>query len=159
MGTKAKQIVKMKIDELIASLNKALADEWLAYYQYWVCAKIAKGPMRPDVVEQLEEHADEELKHADMLAERIAQLGGEPVLSPAEWEKVANCKYIKPSNPHVKGVLKDTIAGERCAIEIYQKMMDDIQGKDDLTYFMLAEILKDEIEHENDLEMLLEDIG
>jgi len=41
MGTKGREIVGMDIDKLIELLNKALADEWLAYYQYWVGAKVS----------------------------------------------------------------------------------------------------------------------
>ena len=46
MGTKGISIVGMDVDVLIEKLNKALADEWLAYYQYWIGAKVAAGPMR-----------------------------------------------------------------------------------------------------------------
>ena len=49
MGTKGAEIVKMDAKQLVAMLNSALADEWLAYYQYWVGALVVKGPMRPDV--------------------------------------------------------------------------------------------------------------
>jgi bacterioferritin len=45
MGTKGRQIVGMDVDELLGILNQAFADEWLAYYQYWLGAKIVKGPM------------------------------------------------------------------------------------------------------------------
>ena len=46
MGTKGQQIVGLKIDDVIEMLNKAFADEWLAYYQYWLGAKVVKGPMK-----------------------------------------------------------------------------------------------------------------
>ena len=50
MGQKGREIVKMDVDELINILNKALADEWLAYYQYWIGAKVVKGPMKDAVI-------------------------------------------------------------------------------------------------------------
>ena len=53
MGTKGRAIVGMDVDNLVELLNKALADEWLAYYQYWVGAKVAKGPMRGAVTAEL----------------------------------------------------------------------------------------------------------
>ena len=80
MGQKGRSIVKMDIDELINLLNKALSDEWLAYYQYWIGAKVVKGPMKDAVIAELTLHATEELSHAELIATRIIQLGGTPVL-------------------------------------------------------------------------------
>jgi bacterioferritin len=64
MGTKGKGIVKMDVGKLVELLNKALADEWLAYYQYWVGAKVVKGPMKEAAITELTEHAADELRHA-----------------------------------------------------------------------------------------------
>ena len=61
MGTKGREIVGKDVGRIIEMLSKALADEWLAYYQYWVGAKVAKGPMRGTVAAELLEHATEEL--------------------------------------------------------------------------------------------------
>ena len=87
MGTKGREIVGLNVDELLKAMNKALADEWLAYYQYWVGSKVAVGRMRGIIAGELEEHANEELKHANMLTERILQLGGTPILNPEQWKK------------------------------------------------------------------------
>ncbi len=158
MGKEAIKIVDLDIKKLIEELNKALADEWLAYYQYWIGAKIAKGRMRPYVVSELEEHANEELGHAKLLVERIIQLGGIPILEPKKWYEKTNCGYDVPSNPDTKELLKQNIKGERCAIAIYKKILDMVKNKDDITYHLILGILKDEEEHEEDLEALLEDI-
>ena len=80
MGQKGRSIVKMDVDELIAMLNKALADEWLAYYQYWTGAKVVKGPMKDAVIAELDLHATEELSHAELLATRIIQLDRKSVV-------------------------------------------------------------------------------
>ncbi len=87
MGTKGREIVGMNVEELLTLLNKAYADEWLAYYQYWLGAKIVRGPMKDAVAAELLLHAGEELAHADMLALRIIQLGGTPLVSPENWFK------------------------------------------------------------------------
>jgi bacterioferritin len=161
MGTKNKELVGRNLDvaELVEMLNKAYADEWLAYYQYWVGAKVAKGPMRPAVIGELEEHASDELKHAGMLAERIIQLGGSPLLIPQDWYAETNCGYEKPQDPSVVKLLEQNIKGEQCAIETYTKLLEFIRGKDIVTYHIILEILEDEVEHEEDLENILEDIG
>ena len=98
MGTVGTKIVG-NAKEIVEMLNKALADEWLAYYQYWVGALVAKGPMRPNVQAELNEHAGDELKHAGMLAERIIQLGGTPILDPHDFGKHSNCGYDAPKDP------------------------------------------------------------
>jgi bacterioferritin len=158
MGKKGKEIVKMDVEELLKLLNKAYADEWLAYYQYWVGAKVAVGPMRGAVVAELMEHAADELRHADMLTERIIQLGGEPLLAPSEWEKHTNCGYLVPSDSTVKALLEQNVEGERCAIDVYQKLVEMTKDKDPITYNMVLEILEDEVEHEEDLQALEEDM-
>ena len=158
MGTKGREIVGIDVDNLIKMLNKALADEWLAYYQYWVGAKVAKGPMRGAVTAELEEHATEELGHAETLAERIIQLGGTPLLKPEDWYEMTNCKYEAPDDPYVEVLLEQNIRGEQCAIEVYQQLVELTKDADPVTYSIVLEILADEIEHEEDLESLLEDI-
>ena len=158
MGTEGRKLVGMDVDQLIKELNKAMADEWLAYYQYWLGAKIAKGPMRGTVIAELSEHAADEPRHAEMLAERIIQLGGTPVLSPKDWYKVTNCGYETPSDPKVRTLLNQNIKGEQCAIDAYQKLSTMLKDKDPITYQMVVEILADEVEHEEDLEALVEDM-
>jgi bacterioferritin len=63
MGQKGRSIVKMDVDKLINLLNTALSDECLAYYQYWLGAKVVKGPMKDAVIAELTLHATEELNH------------------------------------------------------------------------------------------------
>ena len=85
MGTRGREIIGMDIEQLLKLLNQAYASEWLAYYQYWLGAKVIKGPMKDAVAGELLQHATEELAHADLVANRIIQLGGDPVLSPLGW--------------------------------------------------------------------------
>jgi bacterioferritin len=158
MGTKGIEIVGMDVGQLIKLLNKAFADEWLAYYQYWIGAKIAKGPMRDAVVAELTEHAADELRHAEMLILRILQLGGTPLLKPEDWYEMTNCGYEAPEDPSVNALLAQNIKGEQCAIGVYQKLLDITKDKDPITHQIAFEILRDEVEHEEDLQAIVEDI-
>jgi bacterioferritin len=114
--------------------------------------------MRGAVVAELTEHAQEELKHAEMLSDRIIQLGGDPLLDPADWKKLSNCGYDAPENPFVRDILEQNIKGEQCAIDVYSKLLATVKDKDIVTYNMVAEVLEEEVEHEEDLQALLEDI-
>jgi bacterioferritin len=158
VGTVGRSLVGKDVDKIVALLNKALADEWLAYYQYWIGAKVAAGPMRGAVTVELEEHATEELGHALMLVDRILQLGGTPLLAPQDWYEMTNCGYEAPEDPYVEDLLEQNIQGEQCAIEVYQKLVDFTKDIDPVTYEMSLQIMTDEIEHEEDLQALQEDI-
>lgn len=158
MGTKGREIVGVDVDKLIELLNKALADEWLAYYQYWIGSKVIVGQMRGAVEGELVEHAEEELEHAGMLVERILQLGGTPILSPEEWYDLTNCGYEVPSDPEVMEILDQNIEGEQCAIEVYHELLNFLGDKDPITSNMIESILADEVEHEEDLEAIKEDL-
>jgi bacterioferritin len=158
MGQKGREIVRMNVDTLIDMLNKALADEWLAYYQYWIGAKVVKGPMKDAVIAELNLHATEELSHAELIATRIIQLGGTPVLSPEEWLKITGCGYDAPTNHYVEEILNQNIKGEQCAIRVYNSLLDITREGDPVSYNMILTILSQEVEHEEDLQALKEDL-
>ena len=124
MGTRGREIVGMDINELLDLLNGAFASEWLAYYQYWIGARLMEGPMRSDIEPELLLHATQELNHATMVVDRIIQLGCTPVLSPMEWPKLSRCDYDAPEDPYVEVILEQNLKGERCAIRRYKEIAD-----------------------------------
>ncbi|HOP49018.1 MAG TPA: ferritin-like domain-containing protein [Ignavibacteriales bacterium] len=159
MGRKAIEVSKVDNEKLVEMLNAALAEEWLAYYQYWVGAKVMEGPMRSEIEPELVLHAQQELSHAELVSNRIIQLGGTPVLSPFEWKNLARCDYDAPTDPYIEIILEQNLKGERCAIQRYQEIADFTAGKDHTTHQMAVNILNQEIEHENDIEDWITDIN
>ena len=158
MGTKGREIIGKDLGKIIELLTKAFADEWLAYYQYWVGAKVVAGPMKDEVIAELLQHATDELNHANLVADRIVQLGADPILAPADWYKYTNCGYEAPTDKYVYEILKQNIKGEQCAIEVYEKIAKLTESSDFVTNQMVKQILTDEIEHEEDLQNLKEDL-
>jgi len=158
MGSRAREIIGIDINLLLKLLNQAYASEWLAYYQYWLGAKVIKGPMKDAVAAELNLHATEELSHATLVSNRIIQLGGTPVLSPKDWFDLSPCKYDAPADPYVAVLLDQNIAGEQCAISTYKSLMDATKDKDMVTYNLALTILEQEVEHEEDLQSLREDL-
>ncbi len=159
MGTRGREIVGENVDRVLELLAKAYADEWLAYYQYWIGAKVASGPMKEAVMAELVQHSADELRHADLVAERILQLGGTPALEPSQWYDLTNCGYDAPADPSVMKLLEQNIKGEQCAISVYNAMLKETRETDPVTYNMALSILQDEVEHEEDLQALEEDIN
>jgi bacterioferritin len=159
MGEKAREIVNLDVSELLSELNKAYADEWFAYYQYWIGSLLAKGPLRGMAAGELAEHAGDELDHARRLAERIIQLGGDPVKDPADWSSTGNCGYLVPEDVSVPALIEQAVQGEQCAIDHYNKLLDRTHHKDAVTYALLVSILEEELEHEEEFQSILDDLG
>jgi len=160
MARVGNSIIKgIEVKEVIKLLNKAYADEWLAYYQYYIEEKVVKGIMKDAAIAELQEHAADELRHADMVAQRILQLGGTPLLNPKKWFTHTNCGYEEPKDFDVLAILEDAIKGEQCAIKTYSEIIEITRNKDIVTYDIVSQILADEVEHEEDLVALQEDIS
>jgi len=159
MARRGNSIIKgVDINDIITGLNRAYADEWLAYYQYFIEAKVIKGIMKDAAIAELEQHAADELRHANLVADRILQLGGTPLLNPQEWFTHTNCGYEEPKNFDVVSILEDSIKGEQCAISVYSNLAELTKDKDIVTYDIVSQILADEVEHEEDLQALFDDI-
>lgn len=159
MARRGNSIIKgIEINKIITVLNKAYADEWLAYYQYFIEAKVIKGIMKDAAIAELQQHATDELRHANMVADRILQLGGTPLLHPKEWFTHSNCGYEEPKDFDVVSILEDSIKGEQCAISTYSQLAEMTKDKDIVTYDIVSQILADEVEHEEDLQALHDDI-
>ncbi|MDF2595857.1 MAG: ferritin Dps family protein [Clostridia bacterium] len=159
MGKKAVEIAKLDVEKLLQMLNEALAEEWLAYYQYWIGARMMEGPMRSEIEPELLLHATQELGHAELVVNRIIQLGGTPILNPNQWTQFAKCNYEEPTDPYVEVILEQNLTGERCAIKRYEEIASYTTGKDFSTYQMAVTILDEELEHEHDIEDWLKDIA
>ena len=159
MARVGNSIIKdIEVKEVIDLLNRAYADEWLAYYQYFIEGKVVKGIMKDAAIAELNQHATDELRHANMVADRILQLGGTPLLHPNDWMKYTNCGYDAPSDFDVVKILEDAIKGEQCAIRTYSDIVEITRNKDIVTYDLVSQILADEVEHEEDLQALHDDI-
>lgn len=159
MGKIGVEILDVNVGELIQMLNEALCEEWLAYYQYWIGARMMEGPMRSEIEPELLVHATQELNHAVLVVERIIQLGGTPVLTPTDWMKLSKCTYEVPADPYVEVILNQNLNGERCAIQRYKGIADFTNGKDHTSHQMATTILNEELEHEQDIEDWIIDIN
>ena len=147
------------VQATIQMLNKALADEYLAAQQYLAPIGLAIGKLRPEVEEEFQKHYEEELKHAQMLKDRIIQLGGIPLQSPEEWYAKTNCGYTKPTDYNTKVLVAQNLEAERKAEDVYDAICKACKEAGDLITFHIArKIWEDEQEHEQDLEDFLNDM-
>jgi len=158
MGTKGTQIVDLNVAELIADLNRAYADEWLAVYAYTHMAQVVTGrPAAKFLAQSLEDTAKDELEHQNELAKRIAQLGGKPLSDISKLVQTSNAGYPTPpaNEKDFEAIVKTVIEAERGAIEVYNQLARKTDGKDPITYALIVHILGEEVDHETEFETLL----
>jgi len=134
-------------------LNEALATELVCALRYKRHYYMAEGPQSDAAATEFMEHAKQEEEHADQIATRIVQLGGEPDFSPDTLTARSHAEY-KPGTDLVDMIKEDLVA-ERIAIDSYREMALFIGEGDPTTRRMLEEILAVEEEHADDLASLL----
>ena len=160
MGKKAREIVKVGIDDLLKDLNSLYADEWIAFFYYTWAAAFIEGPTYPEVADEIERISKEEFEHLSELADRILELGGEPERDLEDLQKIANCKKVvfPKSERDIDGVVNALAEAEGCAIEGYNRLIQKVSAcyaKDMRTFHLVEHILSEEIQHEEAFENLL----
>jgi bacterioferritin len=143
----------LDLKQVYQFMNEALASEILCVLRYQHHAIVAKGIDFPQVASEFEEHAADEQKHVEMIAERIDQLGGDPDLNPKTVTDRAATEYGRAET--LSDMIKDDLVAERVVIEIYRKLIDFFGTADPTSRRMFEKILQDEEDHATDLSDLL----
>ncbi|HEX2542572.1 MAG TPA: ferritin-like domain-containing protein [Caldimonas sp.] len=142
-------------EDIIKLLNGALATEIVCTLRYKRHHFTAKGIASPKIAEEFLVHANEETAHADLIAERIVQLGGEPDFSPTTLTSRSHADYDDSAD--LQAMIRANLIAERVAIEAYSQMIALIGDKDSTTRRILESILAQEQEHADELSDWLDD--
>jgi bacterioferritin len=140
---------------VIGLLQAALATEWVCALRYRRHYYVARGVRARFAAQEFLEHANEEQQHADMIAERIVQLGGEPDLDPATLAQRSHAEYH--AGTELRQMLTENLVAERIAIDSYREIVQYLGDRDPATRRMFEQILATEEEHADDLVDLLDD--
>ena len=138
-------------------LNEALATELVCVLRYKRHYFTAKGIHAEGVASEFLEHANDEQGHADQIAERITQLGGDPDFNPDGLATRSHAEYVEGDT--LEDMIKEDLVAERIAIDSYREIVQYLGDKDSTTRRLMEEILAKEEEHADDLANLLEDLG
>ena len=134
-------------------LNDSLATELVCVLRYKRHHFMAKGIESESVAAEFLQHANEEQQHADMLAARIVQLGGEPDFSPATLVGRSHSEYKEGAD--LKDMIRENLIAERIAIESYRAIINYLGHDDTTTRRIFEQILATEEEHADDMTDLL----
>nr|WP_298379581.1 ferritin-like domain-containing protein [uncultured Halomonas sp.] len=143
-------------ENVINILNEALATEIVCVLRYKRHYYMADGLSANVAKAEFLEHAQQEQEHADMLAERIVQLGGAPNFSPEGLQSRSHAEYVEGSN--LKEMIQEDLIAERIAIDSYREIATYLGDKDPTSRRIMEDILAQEEEHADDMAGLLEGI-
>ncbi|MDH0746657.1 ferritin-like domain-containing protein [Pseudomonas sp. GD03842] len=141
-------------ETILRLLNESLATEWVCVLRYKRHYYMAKGVKAQVAADEFLEHANQEASHADKLAERIVQLGGEPELNPDLLSKNSHAQYVAGNT--LKEMVTEDLIAERIAIDSYREIIQYIGDKDPTTRRIFEEILAQEEEHADDMADILD---
>ena len=141
-------------EAVIKLLNEALATELVCVLRYKRHYFMAKGIHSESVKPEFLAHAKEEMAHADRIAKRITELGGEPNFSPDGLSSRSHAEYMPGDS--LMSMIKEDLIAERIAIESYRELVAYLGNNDPTTQRMIKEILAIEEEHADDMASLLE---
>lgn len=141
-------------ERIIRLLNEALATELVCTLRYKRHYFMASGVKASIAAEEFLEHANQEAEHADRIAERIVQLGGEPDFNPDNLSKNSHAQYVAGAT--LKEMVLEDLVAERIAIDSYREIIQYIGDKDPTTRRIFEDILAQEEEHADDMSDLLQ---
>lgn len=140
-------------DTVVKLLNEALATEIVCTLRYKRHYYMAQGIHAESVTAEFLEHANDEQRHADQIAERITQLGGAPDFSPEGLTSRSHAEYVEGNS--LEEMIKEDLVAERIAIDSYREIVEYLGTRDSTTRRLMEEILAKEEEHADDLVTLL----
>ena len=143
-------------ETVLKLLNEALATEIICVLRYRRHYFMASGLEAQSVAAEFLQHANEEQGHADQIAARIVQLGGEPNFSPDGLSTRSHAEYVEGSD--LIDMIKEDLVAERIAIDSYADMVRYIGDDDPTTRRLLEDVLGQEEEHADDMKTLLEEM-
>ena len=144
-------------DTVVKLLNEALATEIVCVLRYKRHYFMAQGIHADPIASEFLQHANEEQGHADEIAGRIVQLGGEPNFNPEGLTMRSHAEYVEGTT--LTSMIEEDLVAERIAIDSYRDMINYFGNDDPTSRRMLEGILAVEEEHADDLVNLLEKIG
>jgi len=144
-------------DTVVKLLNEALATEIVCTLRYKRHYFMASGINASSVAAEFLEHANQEQAHADQIAARIVQLGGEPDFSPNGLATRSHAEYVEGES--LVDMIKEDLVAERIAIDSYREIVNYLGDHDPTSRRMMEEILAVEEEHADDLVNLLQEMG
>jgi bacterioferritin len=144
-------------DSVVRLLNDSLATELVCTLRYRRHHFMAKGIESRSIADEFLQHSNEEQQHADQIAERIVQLGGEPNFSPDGLLTRSHAEYVEGET--LVDMIREDLIAERIAIDSYREIVHYLADKDPTSRRVMENILAQEEEHADEMADLLDGLS
>lgn len=132
--------------QLLEGLNEDLRGEFQAVIMYRLYASMVQGPYRQELRNFFAAEIPEELAHAQLLADKIAALGGTPAAAPAPVTVVTDAKAM----------LETALNAEVETIDRYVKRRTQAESAGEFGLAAdLDTVIADETKHRDELRQML----
>jgi bacterioferritin len=158
LGSAGNSLIRgIDIQEIIDALDSFHAQSWVVAHFSLALKNRLEGQAAFLLSKELEDKAQESIKHSKKIAKRIAELGGIETADPTEFVMLSPLKRFSMPNStsDVKVILSFILEQEQSIIRTYGNFLNRIRDKDDITYHLLREILEDEVKGESEIESIL----
>jgi bacterioferritin len=156
MGKLGREIAGTTV-EVRDELLRAYADEWFAHYNYFFVSHAVHGPSSPPIAALLRRKSQEAFVRADRLAQRMIELGEQPVPKLTDLGDAASDKPFKLPDglSDMEGLLKAVLDADRTSLRTFQHLLDLTRNRDVLTETLVVDMLRQAVAGEQELERLL----
>jgi bacterioferritin len=144
-------------ETVVKVLNEALATEIVCVLRYRRHYFMASGINAEGVAAEFLQHSNDEQGHADLIAQRIVQLGGAPNFNPEGLLTRSHAEYVEGET--LTDMIKEDLVAERIAIDSYRDIIQYLGNDDPTSRRLMETILAVEEEHADDLVSLLGELG
>ncbi len=138
---------------VLKMLNDALATEIVGSLRYRRHHFMARGINGKTTADQFLIHANDQIAHADLIADRIVQLGGEPDFAPNSLAARSHGEYVPGTS--LSDMIREDLVAERVAIDGYRDFITYLGEKDPTTSDLLKGVMAVEEQHASRLSELL----
>lgn len=139
-------MAERNVQALIDGLNEDLANEYAAVIQYRTYASAVSGPFRQELRQFFTTEIADELSHAQLLADKIVLLGGQPVVQAA--------RVRMTDDP--KDMLRNSLEDEEATLTRYIARRKEAEDAGEIGLAIdLDTIIADETKHRDELRMIL----
>jgi bacterioferritin len=160
MGRTEKKLLGKNASVIVDILKKAYSDEMRIFHFFWYVGINMEGIGLVTYAAALRTQATGELGHAELLADKISELGDRAPSDPTEWKQYSTIGPLDPAQHlTLRSALERALEFEGKAVENYNALAKKaLELGDYVTYNLATTVMADEVKDEQHTEDVLKSL-